>query len=182
MPTCRSPPRSQQYNYFLLNNFSYSDSAAVAGCIATLISGIVDGDGDASDTSEDIALLAEAGKMITRFSIQHTTDNCCASHSFIFCDVPVLPTAVRCIHDLLLLLGDVLSSVGSKDGSYSPNHTLFSSTLFAVALQPQSPHPLLPQISPPLRRPFPSPTSHHPPPQHAAHSQPPSPRPATSAS
>ncbi len=52
-------------NCFFLNNFSYSDSAAVAGCIATLIRGIVDGDGDACDTSEEIALLAEAGKMIS---------------------------------------------------------------------------------------------------------------------
>jgi hypothetical protein len=38
-------------------------------------------------------------------------------HQSTIVDFSLPPTGTRCLHDLLLLLGDVLGSVGSKDGS-----------------------------------------------------------------
>jgi hypothetical protein len=46
------------------NNISRTDSASVAGCAAAMISGIVDGDGDADDSPDDIERLADAGMAV----------------------------------------------------------------------------------------------------------------------
>ena len=45
-----------------------ADSAAVAVCAAALVRGIVEGDGDACDSADEITRLADAGKMIPRLS------------------------------------------------------------------------------------------------------------------
>jgi hypothetical protein len=49
---------------YIFNNFLHADSAAVAICAAALIQDIVHGNGDASDSSDEVARLADAGKLI----------------------------------------------------------------------------------------------------------------------
>jgi hypothetical protein len=46
---------------------------------------------------------------------------------------------VRCLHDLLLLLGDVLGSLGSKDGSYPTTPPLLNSILPFASPPPPPP-------------------------------------------